>query len=193
MTHASPIDASKEPAMQKRWIWLLPWIVVLMVGGCGIGESGQPLTFTTIAQDSVMGSYRDVAAPEIFVIATAQEAQDIAREVLEADPQFQDQRQRMAEQLTQTDFERSFAILVTPGTAIPSVHSITVQQIVRQGDEVSVQAQSESWKPGESRPAVATDPVHIVAVVKTDTWNRQIQFKFVVDGTLAVEMAHFIP
>jgi hypothetical protein len=37
------------------------------------------------------------------------------------------------------------------------------------------------------------DPVHIVAVQKTGSWGRPMQFEFMVDDSPAVETAHFVP
>src|SRR5436305_885700 len=102
--------------MYRQYRWqLLVCIMVFMFSGCGVRESGQALSFKTLMQDSELGIYRDVAAPEIFVIANAQEVDALAHNILNVDPQAPDQRQHLVDQLRQIDFDRSFAILVTPG------------------------------------------------------------------------------
>jgi hypothetical protein len=180
--------------MSRHCKWLLPLLLVAhILGGCGIGESGQPLSFNRVAQYGLVGSYRNVAMSEIFVVATTGEASEFAKTVLKADPQLYNQAQVIAEQLGNVDYTRSLVILITPGTATIDAHGITAQQITRRDSRIVVQAKREKWESGKGRPAYVPDPIDIIAVDKSGNWSRQMQFELIVDGEPTVEIAHFIP
>ena len=67
-----------------------------------------------------------------------------------------------------------------------------VQQITRQGDRITVQAQFIGPKPGEGQPMVSPDPYNLVIVTKEDMWGRQMQFALVADGKVVAETTHFM-
>ena len=67
-----------------------------------------------------------------------------------------------------------------------------MQQITRQDDRVTVEAEFIGPKPGEGQPMVNFDPCHLVAVSKDGAWGRQIQFELVASGKVVAEATHFI-
>lgn len=70
---------------------------------------------------------------------------------------------------------------------------MTVQQIVREGDRVRVEATFVSPASGDAVSATGTDPYHLIAIPKTGTWGQDVRFELVDKGQVVAEATHFIP
>jgi hypothetical protein len=171
---------------------LLGLLIVFIISGCGMIGGGELLSFQTIVQDNNLND-DERETPQLYIISSTQEVDDFVRNVVKVDPQAPDQRQRLVDKLRQLDYKRSFAILVTQGQKGPRGFQIVVQQISRQGDRVTVEAQFVGPGPGEGQPMVSPDPYTLVAVVREVALGRQMQFALVADGKVVAETTHFIP
>lgn len=172
-------------------ILLVGLVIGLTLGGCGVQASGQPLTFRSLAQDSILRSDPKDETSVIRIIASSQEIDQLIHEF--GDPPPLQLAPQLVEQLRQLDYMRYFAVLVTQGQKESLGFKVTVQQITRQDDQVTVQAEFVGPKPGEGQPAVVFDPYHLVAVSKDGSWGRQMQFELIANGKVATKTAHFIP
>lgn len=130
-------------------------------------------------------TYRE-EEPALLVIAGNEDIETLTQNMLAKDPV-------LADQLRQLDYDRFFAILVLQGLKHQGGYSVTVQQIVRQGDRVNVYAEFTSPEPGTRRIQAFTSPYHLIAVSKRGKWGQQIHFVLVADSEEVAETSHFIP
>jgi hypothetical protein len=170
---------------------LIGLVIVFMLSGCGVQASGQPLTYRSLAQDSILRSDPKDETPVIRIIANGQEIDQLIHQF--GDPPPLQLAPQLVEQLRQLDYTHSFAVLVTQGQTGPRSFRVTVQQITRQNDQVTVQAEFVGPKPGEGQPMVVLDPYHLVAIIKDGVWGRQVQFDLIAEGKVVAKTAHFIP
>jgi hypothetical protein len=177
----------------NRYHWLLLVLFFMTaLSSCGVQGSGQPVQFQTLAQGGVLGSYREVDTPEIQIIAGAQDIDNLIP-YLPGNPPRASDNADLVSQLRQLDYTHFFAVLITQGQKEPRGFKVMVQQITRQDDRITVQAQFIGSGPGEGQPMVSPDPYHLVAVTKDGAWGRQMQFALVADGKVVAETMHFIP
>jgi hypothetical protein len=190
--------------MGKRYLvlalMLLAILIMLVVLGPRLSSfvttgvlDGQTLPFETIDQGSSIRSYDKMEQlPSIYVIAKVQEVDAFAQNVIGVDPQVNDQRARVAEQLRHLDYDRFFAILVireiTGGN-----RSLTVQQVIRQGTQVRVGAKYLDPWPMQGQPDVVAEPYQLIAVSKEGTWGQAIDFELFVGGQVVARTDHVIP
>ncbi len=144
----------------------------------------EELSFETLAQGDFI-NYRE-ENPALFVIMSHDEIETLLSNVLTEDP-------ALADQLRQLDYNRFFAILVLQGRKGSTGYAVTVKQIVRQGNQVTIGAEFVEPLPGTRRSPAFTSPYHLVAVSKEGQWGQEIQFVLVVNGATVAETTHFIP
>ena len=176
---------------QRYHWWLLVVCFVTTLSSCGVQARGQPIQFQTLAQGGVLGTYREVDTPEIQIIAGAQDIDTLTPHLPGNPPRASDNAD-LVNQLRQLDYSHFFAVLVTQGQKDPRGFKVMVQQITRQNDQVTVQAEFVGPKPGEGQPMVVFDPYHLVAVAKDGVWGRQMQFALVAEGKVVAETTHMI-
>jgi len=153
--------------------------------------AGTNLSFTTIAQGQHLSASLIVHQPSIIIIASAQEV-DVALQQAGGNPPELTARLHPIDKVRQLDFNRFFAILVLQGKQATSGYGVTVQQVVRQDDQVIVRALFVRPKPGEGAQEVGTDPYHLVTVPKEGTWGREMRFELVDNSNVLTETVHFI-
>lgn len=144
----------------------------------------EELSFETIAQRDFI-NYRE-ENPALFVITNDDEIETLVSNVLAEDP-------ALADQLRQLDYDRFFAILVLQGRKGSTGYAVTVKQIVRQGNQVTIDAEFVEPLPGTRRNPAFTSPYHLVAVSKEGQWGQEIKFVLVVNGATVAETTHLIP
>jgi len=177
--------------MYKRTGWQLLILLIALLNGCGVPGGGQALPFHTLSQgDGLDPQGRD--KPVLFVIADAKEIDSFAQNVAKVEPQLDDQRQRLVDQVQKQDYQHVFVILALQGTRTGGAR-VTVQQVTRQDDRVVIQAQFFTPPPGQPRPTIQTDPYHLIAVAKEGSWGRPIQFELLADGKQVAVATHVIP
>lgn len=144
----------------------------------------EELPFETLAQRDFI-NYRE-ENPALLVITNDDEIKTLVPNVLVEDP-------ALADQLRQLDYDRSFAILVLQGQKRSTGYAVTVKQIVRQGNQVTIDADFVEPLPSTFRKPAFTSPYHLVAVSKEGQWGQEIKFVLVVNGETVAETTHFIP
>jgi hypothetical protein len=160
-----------------RLLLLLP-----LITACQPKE--QDLAFETIAQSDII-NYRE-EKPALLVIAKADEINPLVQNVLAEDP-------ALTTQLRQLDYDRVFAILVFQGRKGSTGYIVTVRQITRQGNQVTVKAEFVEPSLGTFIKPAFTSPYHLVAVSKQGKWGQQIRFVLMTDTQIVAESSHFIP
>jgi hypothetical protein len=172
--------------MKSRFLYL-SLAIGLLLASCSPG--GQDLGFETIAKsdggDNLGTAYRE-EKPALLVIARPEEIGDPAQTVLAED-------YRMGGWLRTLDYGRVFAILVLHGYVGSSGYSVTVKEVARQGDQVSVWADFAKPAPDEGRRPAYTSPYHLIAVSREGSWGKDIHFVLMVDGRPVAETVHFVP
>ena len=183
--------------------------VVIVLSGCTTAQgdslptpnivqptvAGTNLSFTTIAIGVQIGGLF-VDKPQVIIITNVQEVDTALRQAA-GDPPALTRNPHPVEQARQIDYTHSFAILILQGWQGTSGYSVTVDQVVRQGDRVLIQATfvrpgGEDGTP-EAHSAVITDPYHLIAIPKTGTWGLDVRFELVEQGNVVADATHFIP
>lgn len=163
-------------------ITLLLGLLLLVTATCQ--TRGQDLSFETILQRDIINYEEE--KPELFVIAKNDEVDALVPTVLAEDPTLTDELRKL-------DYSRFFAILVLQGLKGQGGHSVTVQRIVRQNDQVNVYAEFTNPEPGTRRIQAFTSPYHLITVSKQSEWGQQMDFVLVVDSEEVAETSLFIP
>jgi hypothetical protein len=185
--------------MTRRSCLLLSIVVVLLHSSCGVFSAAQPLAFRTLDQSSSIRSpdlmLRD---PALYVVATPQEIDAFARDVLGIDPQApgDDQRGRLIAQLHTLDYQQEFAVLTTAGLG----HlEMTVDGITKQNTQLTITAAIRTVQPGEGQTGDVREPYHTIAIKKAGaTWGQVLEIEMVVRGGLLggktmARISHRIP
>lgn len=157
--------------------------------------AGHPLPFTTLEQEVHLGGPRELERQlALFIIANIHEFEVFARDFVGLEPDVpmtenSDQRHRLVAGLRQLDYTHSFAIFVKGPSG---GYNITVQQVFRQGTEVTLYATIYVPTPGLPTTANNREPYHVIAIPKEDSLGQQVHFTLVVNGTVAAESTHIL-
>jgi len=152
--------------------------------------AGTNLSFTTIAQGEHLSANLFVHQPSIIIIASAQEV-DAALRQAGGNPPELTSKLHPIDKVRQLDFNRYVALLVLQGKQSTNGFSVTVKQIMRQGDQVKVLA--NFIQPNGAAGDIGTDPYHLVAIPKEDLSGKLLKFELVDDTKVVAETAHSIP
>jgi hypothetical protein len=171
--------------MKYPKIIILLGLLLFIITACQTRE--QELSFETIAQGDgfYTGQGYGGEKPNLLVTASLDEINKPGLDV-----QFPSE---VADQLRQLDYDRFFTILVLHGRVGSTRVSVTVQQITRQDEKVTIRAEFVKPSPGTRSEPAFTSPYHLVAVSKRGEWGQQIHFVLVVDSEEVAETSHFIP
>lgn len=144
----------------------------------------EELSFETIAQGDII-NYRE-ESPHLFIVANDEDIGTLSRNVLAEDP-------ALTEQLSQLDYDLAFAILVLQGQKGSTGYTVTIKQVVRQGNRVTIKAEFVEPSPGAFIKPAFTSPYHLVQVSKEGQWGQEVTFVLVVNDESVAETTHFIP
>jgi hypothetical protein len=145
------------------------------------------LPFETMSQADGFDTGRSYGGeePALLVIATRDEI-----EKPDLDIQFSSE---LTDQLLNIDYNHFFAVMVFHGRIGSTKVSITVEQVTRQGKEVTINANIVRPAPGTRSNPAFTSPYHLIAISKEGKWSQDVKFVVVVDGKPVAETTHFIP
>ena len=145
------------------------------------------LPFETIAQSEGFSTGRSPADPNFLVITEPEEVGSPGLDV-----QFPAD---LAGQLRAVDYQKNFVVAVFRGTLTGTSPELDVEvlRVVRNGDDVVVQARFGELEPGKLILPGFSSPYHVVAVTREGQWSRDIRFVVEVDGEEVVERTYFIP
>ncbi len=147
----------------------------------------QELPFETISQGIGFPTGRSYSGedPNLLVI-TAPEAVDAPGLEIQFTPE-------LAEQLRTLDYDRYFAILVLQGHKNIIGYQVTIQQVIRQGNQINIQVEFVEPAPETLILPAFSSPYHLIAVSKTGTWGEQFQFVLVNERQSVAETTYLIP
>lgn len=147
----------------------------------------EELSFETIAQGDGFYAGRGYGGeePALLVVASPEAVDKPGLDV-----QFPSE---LADQLRQLDYDRFFAILVLQGQKRSTGYAVSIKRIVRQGNQVTIDAEFVEPSPGTRIKPAFTSPYHLVAVSKERQWGQEVTFVLVVNGKTVAETTHFIP
>jgi hypothetical protein len=176
----------KRSRILKGKQWGLIVLMGLLLSQCK-GPVPQDLPFETITQGDgfYTGQGYGGLEPNILVIAGPD---DIDKPGL--DVQFPSE---VAGQLRQLDYNRYFAILVLQGRKPSSGYQVTVRQIARRGDRVTIQAEFTEPQPETFIHPAFTSPFHLISVSKQGIWGQQVHLVLLIDDEEVAETFHLIP
>ncbi len=160
-------------------------VLLFTITACKPQEGALP--FETVAQGDGFHTGRGYGGeePNLLIIAGFDEIDEPGLDV--------QLPSELANELRQLDYDRFFAILVLQGLKSTGGFSVTVQQISRQDNHITVLVQFVEPALGTRRIAAFTSPYHLVAVSKRGEWGQQINFVLVTDSEEIAETSHFIP
>lgn len=144
----------------------------------------EELSFETIAQSDGFYTGRGYGGeePALLVIASPEEIDKPGLDV-----QFPSE---LADQLRTLDYTRNFVVLVLQGQKRSTGYAVTVKHIVRQGNQVTIEAEFVEPSPDTFRKPAFTSPYHLVAVSQEGQWGQEIKFVLVVNGETVAETTH---
>lgn len=147
----------------------------------------EELSFETIAQGDGFYAGRGYGGeePALLVIASPEEADKPGLDV-----QFPSE---LADQLRTLDYTRNFVVLVLQGQKRSTGYAVTVKRIVRQRNQVTIDAEFVEPSLGVRRKPAFTSPYHLVVVPKEGQWGQEVKFVLVVNGETVAETTYFIP
>jgi hypothetical protein len=147
----------------------------------------EELSFETIAQGDGFYAGRGYGGeePALLVIASPEEADKPGLDV-----QFPSE---LADQLRTLDYARNFVVLALQGQKRSTGYAVTVKRIVRQGNQVTIDAEFVEPSSGTRRKPAFTSPYHLVAVSKERQWGQEVKFVLVVNDESVAETTHAIP
>jgi hypothetical protein len=165
---------------------LLVTLVLVGLPGCNAFAPQTPLPFQTLAQAEFLSGTD--GKTRLTVAATAQEGDAFAVKLRKASAP-----PAALERLYQIDYRSSFALLVVRQSVGSGGFQITVQEITRQGNQVSIRVSFGSPNPNEVQIQSFTAPYHLVTVSKSGTWGQPIHFVVLADNQVIAETTHIIP
>lgn len=93
------------------------------------------------------------------------------------------------QQLQEMDYNTHFAVITFLGQQSTSHEGVSIQRIVRQGNNVSIFIKA-------GRPMgdpVVTSPYHLVKVERTGRWNTTVNFALVIEKKTVATESKFVP
>lgn len=169
-----------QPTYQQRCI-LIVLLFLTIVGLKACKPPEVELPFDTIEQQSIAGYtmlFEDTQ-PALKIITSPEDVDSL-------DGLITVEAQR---QLQEMDYNTHFAVITFLGQQSTSHGGVSIQRIVRQGNDISISAKA-------GRPMgdpVVTSPYHLVRVEKTGRWNATISFAFVIEGKTIATESKFVP
>jgi hypothetical protein len=154
--------------------------------------SGQKIPFVSLAQGITLREYDFQTKRPALWIVTSQ--QDVEQLIPDLGKHVQPDIAPAVQTLQQLDYNQFFAIIVLQGQSGVD-KPITIHRVIRTGDLVKIHAEFIVPQ-GIGSLGVITDPYHIIAISKDDTWKREIIFQLVEDrlfGSVRAETNHTIP
>ncbi len=144
-----------------------------------------PLPFSTLAQEETFSDSSEYRGkePGLLIIAGPEQIENPG--LIAALPPD------LAEKLRALDYRRSFALFVFQGLKGVGGYKVTVQEVVRQGNQVTVRA--EFVEPGPRVRGVITSPYHLIAIEKEGRWEARIQFILLRNDETVAETTSTIP
>jgi hypothetical protein len=171
--------------------FLLVLLIPILLVNCGRLGGDIPLAFTTVSQSgSLDPDGRD--APALYIIANAQEIDSVAQSAMGLQSPLPGNLQMIIDQLHRQDYQRVLVVIALQG-ARTGGSGMKVQQVVKDGDKISIYADLHKPGPLEARPAIVADPYHIIAVTKEGDWGKVMDFQLVSNDEVVASATHFIP
>lgn len=168
----------------QRNIHLL-WLLVFVFTACQPNE--QNLPFETISQGDGFYTGRGYGEeePTLLVIVNPDEVDKPGLEV-----QFP---MDLADQLHHLDYDSTFAVIILQGIKGSTGYTVSVKQIVQQGNQVTIEAEFvEPPLDAFIKPAF-TSPYHVVAVSKDGQWGQEVEFVLKVNGESVAKTTNYVP
>ena len=163
----------------RRSLLLLGVCLGLLLIGMLYANSGKvPVPFTSLAHDQNLGRPYNryiVGVPDLLVIADPSDVDQLDTYLRLGAPHDR-YPLSILEALHQLDYTRDFALLALQGMSGGNSH-VTIQQIIRQGGRVLVQAEFVTPRPGEGQTGNGTDAYHLVAVERAGFTGQQLHFE----------------
>jgi hypothetical protein len=149
------------------WRGLLRVALVLVgLPGCNAFAPQTPLPFQTLAQAEFLSGTD--GTPRLWIAATAQEGAAFAVNLMKASAPPD-----AVARLYQLDFDSTFALMVERAPVGRSGSFITIETVVRQGDQVTVQVRFGSPAPNLLQASGFMRPYHLVTISKGTTWGSR--------------------
>jgi hypothetical protein len=91
------------------------------------------------------------------------------------------------------DYNAYFALAVFQGMKPTDGYGVQIERIVRRGNEVTIHAQFQEPRPDQKKNDIVTSPYCLIQVQKIGTWDQNIEFNVIADGSVVIPASHNIP
>ncbi len=168
--------------MRTKSIWIkCLYIILFVLGGC---KSLEVVEFTTIADGPF--SYYDQLPPALIVITNPAEIETEVKKILL-------DNKGVLDKLNNLNYEDVFAILVLQGQKQITNYSVNVRQVTRSDNNLIVEADFITPKPGEVFGNAFTSPFSLITIKKSGQWSENITFMLQDKGEVVAVTSHYIP
>ena len=169
------------------WRPALLVLLLLLLAACRVPgqREGEVLPFETIEQQgsSGTGGLYESEQPTFHVLTSAEQVDQLAR-LVTAEAQMH---------LSALDYDEVVVVVVFQGWKPTNGYGVEVEQVVRRGNRVVVEAQFTERNPEMAAADEETSPYHVVAVSKAGEWGEDVRFLLHAEGQVVQEQTYFIP
>lgn len=168
--------------MKRFMMFGLCLVILLALVSCR--RKSSEITFDTISQDIYINYWKDT--PAIIVIAQSKDVDEAAKGVLLERPE-------LLKDLYKLNYDDAFAILVLRGQENITGYSITVQQVIQQGDQMRVLAETKDPVQNTRIQPTLTSPYHLIKLSRSKTLSGEIAFSLEIGGSIVAKTTHTLP
>lgn len=172
-------------AIRRKINWLSALMLTLLLGLCACKSQETILPFEILEQEerNLTGQIYEAREPRVSIIVQPDEVMELDDWVTEASK----------EQLQVMDYDTYFALVVFQGMKPTDGYGVQIERIVRKGNEVTIHAQFQEPRPDQKKNDIVTSPYCLIQVQKIGTWDQDIKFNVIADGSVVVSASHNIP
>lgn len=164
-------------------------LVVFLLNACShpVALQGEPLAFETIANGSVGQAPYGQKETQLFILSESSAFSTPA-------PFIADDVLQLVTTIQSVDFDHYFVIVVSRGIAGDPRHfGVTVESVIRQGNEVIIETSFAEPGTGARVNAVESYPYSVIAIPKLEQPVEEYQFTLEVDNQSTFTSLQFNP
>jgi hypothetical protein len=157
---------------------------IMIISGCSSSE-GKQIQFETIEHQETSGAGHDYPGKDIHLVVISSHV-----EVSDLDSWVSQDAQDTLEEL---DYSNFFTLAVFQGLKPTNRYDIEITRVTRTDNTIHLETRIQNRDPELEAADVQTSPYHLIAIVKTGTWNEDFNFNVIQRGNIITSTTHFIP
>lgn len=168
---------------KMNWLLLLMLTLLLGLTACKPQETDLPFEILEQEARNLTGQAYEAREPGLIIVAQPDEVTELDNWVTEASK----------EQLQVMDYKAYFALALFQGMKPTDGYSVQIERIARTGNEVTIHVQFQEPRPDQKKNDIVTSPYCLIQVQKIGTWDQNVKFNVIADGSAVLSATHYIP